>query len=124
MRLITLIFLLIAPSFVTAENYLCITDAATGFSPDNGTYVLTNFTPGDKYLMSTKDKTLRAFGNKNVIHRDCDESSLAVLCSSLSVDFNMHKDKLRFIIYAKSYGYVWENTDGTPHIAIGTCSKF
>ena len=71
MRLITLIFLLIAPSFVAADNYLCITDKAVGFTKRDGVWDEANFSSGDKLTFSTEKAELSAFGVGTLI-RNCD----------------------------------------------------
>ncbi|MDA9317684.1 hypothetical protein N9Q42_00755 [bacterium] len=121
MKIILSALLLIAPSFSWAENYLCIPDQATGFSKQDGKYEISEFA-ANKIIVTTETKTLTAFGG-GVLDRNCDITSVKVSCSSTSVDFNMHRDNLRFMMYLKSYGYVWGTSDNT-YISIGTCSEF
>jgi hypothetical protein len=123
MKLTALILILLAPSFSWAENYLCITDKSTGFiKKETGDYEITKFAE-EKYIISTEDKTLSLFGEK-VLNRDCSINSERVACHSKQTDFNMHRDNLLFMVYHKTYGYVWGNVNDTPNIAIGTCSEF
>ena len=124
MRLLAVIIMLIAPSFAWAENYLCITDQATGFSAEDGTHKITQFKSGEKFIFNTENATLSQFGSESPIISDCDVREKLVYCSSLIVNFNMHRENLRFMFFLKAYGYVWEKDDETPYIAIGTCSKF
>ena len=123
MKLTALILILLAPSFSWAENYLCVTDKSTGFiKKETGDYEITKFA-GTNFTISTKNKTLSVVG-EGVIHSDCYINSEAVSCESKFVDFNMHRDELRFMLYSKSYAYVWGTGVDTPQIAIGTCSVF
>ena len=123
MRFIALILILIAPTWAVADNYLCITDKATGFAKQNGKFDIANFSSGQKYIINTKDATLSAFG-EGTIAKKCIVRINHVSCGNETVDFNMHRDKLNFMHFHKTYGYVWEGLDDTPLIAIGTFSKF
>ena len=123
MRFIALILILIAPTWAVGDNYLCITDKATGFAKKNGKFDIANISSGQKYIFNTEDATLSLFG-EGTLARKCIVEKKYALCSNEIVEFNMHRNKLKFMVYQISYGYVWETTDDTPQIAIGTCSKF
>ena len=123
MRLVALILILIVPTWAVADNYLCITEKATGFAKQNGKFDIANFSGGQKYIVNTEDATVSAFG-EGIIAKKCIVEKKYVGCSRENIEFNMHRDKLNFMLYAITYGYVWEGLDDTPHIAIGTCSKF
>ena len=120
-----MILMLITPSLAVAENYLCITEQTTGFSKINGKYEQTHFKSGKKYIVSTEKKTVFEFGQDKPILTGCRVIISSLDCAGTLFEFAMHTKYLRFMIYNITYGYVWDLlVDETPHIAIGTCSKF
>ena len=123
MRLVALILTLIAPNWAVADNYLCISEKATGFAKQNGKFDVANIASGDKFTFSTEKAELSAFG-VGTLAKKCIVEKKYVACMRENVEFTMNRKNLKFMVYNKSYGYVHENLDDTPHIAIGTCSKF
>ena len=123
MRMVALIMCLLLPSWGWADNYLCIADETTGFAKRDGRYQQTDFTP-NKYVVNSEAKTVSAFGIEGNYMSGCDVTSETVLCKEIYADFLMHRQKMKFMLYVKSYGYVWETIEDSPHIAIGTCSQF
>jgi len=114
---------LIAPNWAVADNYLCISEKATGFAKQNGKFDVANIASGDKYIINTENASLTLFG-LGTLSKKCVVEKKYVACIRENVEFTMNRKNLKFMVYSKSYGYVHESLDDTPHIAIGTCSKF
>lgn len=118
--------ILIMPSFAWAENYLCISDKATGFKFKDGTWQTTGFKSGDKYIVSTEDLTVTEFGEESPIHIKCKSSREIFFCDHNFGIFHMNPKNFRYMLTWPIGAYVYPNEDnsGTPYLEIGTCSKF
>ena len=122
MRWFAFVLCVILPSWGWADNYLCIADETTGFAKRDGRYQQTNFTL-NKYVVNSEKKTVNIFGVEGVF-TGCVTDHKRVYCANSNIDFLMHRKKLKFMVYHKSFSYVWDDIEDSPHIAIGTCSKF
>jgi hypothetical protein len=127
MRLVALILILIAPTWAAADNYLCISDKTVGFTKRDdgkgGFWDEGSFSSGTKFTFSTEKAELSAFGVGTIIG-NCDVTRRSIFCQNQTVNFNLNRKNLKFMLVKSTYGYVWDGEDDTPHMAIGTCSKF
>ena len=130
MRLITFIFLLIAPSFTVANQYFCITEEASGFKYDTDLKkwkpVLIN--SDTKYLVSFKNKTVSKLGEDGFEYGKCEifdfKGADNMICKEDFGEFQMGAKSLRFLRTLPYYDYAIGENTSTPQIQIGTCSKF
>ena len=111
---------------VTAEQYVCIPEQATGFIKKEGKWELSSFTTPQKYLV-TLEKAVRMsvtqFGESEAVHDDseCNTGEGGGWCADLWGQFIIDLDTFR---YTRSFiiGYV-NDGDETPLVEIGLCSK-
>ena len=131
MRLIVFILLLIAPSLSWAEKYLCIAEDASGFIYRDviKKWENTAINPqATKYLVSFTDRTVSKFGEEDYEHEECYfffiESKKVFYCNDGFGEFQMGEKSMKYLRTSPYYDYVMGETSSTPHIEIGTCSKF
>ncbi len=136
--LFCLCFLFLTHAVTAAEDkkWICVANAATGFSYQNGKWVATNFNIKDsRYIVSKKQTII----TKEMIYHvtkvgeeygyECDKDSPSeydwIICKG--GDFRFNVNTLRYILaYLVGYTY-WPEGDkdsDTPFIEIGTCSPF
>jgi hypothetical protein len=135
MRLIALLFMLIAPSWAWADQYICIPEKAVGFylNENSKEWEIIQFTTKDKYLVSLKTNRVTEFGHEDVLFESCsvvtvgkDSSDEVFLCADDKKlgEFKMSESSLRFQRYVSYFDYVTETGEGTPLIQQGSCAKF
>ena len=123
MKRISLIFVLMLPSWAWAENYLCISDEAAGFRVENEKYKATIFAGGTKYIVSVDNKTVTKHGSGYSFFKNCENYDDSLHCNTSGITILVHKKNLRFMRFNRTYGYAYKNED-QPYIEIGTCTKF
>jgi hypothetical protein len=123
------------------EQYLCITEMATGFSYDKQfkKWVTSNFAPGAKYIISRRgqkpDSSFEVIklGQKHT-EMTCEESGKQLFCGYGAYQLQFNRDNGRFMV-SFLLGYVAigplpdfafpnDESSTTPNISIGTCSPF
>lgn len=126
MRLVALILILIAPTWAAAEKYICLAEKASGFGYLNGEWIGTKLTANEKYLVSFDERKVSIFGRDTGGHENCNflHFGSIIYCQEGFGTFIMNKKNLRFMSSHPFIDYVRGNTEGTPNITIGTCSKF
>ena len=130
MRLVALILILIAPTWAVAENFLCISEDASGFIFNEGAnnFEFTPITPEAKYLVSFKEKTVSQFGNEDYIFEECYfftiEKRKVFFCNDPFGEFQMGEKSMKYLKTSPYYDYAMGENSGTPNIQRGTCSKF
>ena len=92
-----------------------------GFAKRDGRYQQSDLTPNN-YVVNPETKTVNIFGVEGNYMSGCDVTSETVFCKEIYADFLLHRKKMKFMLYVKSYDYVWDTMENSPHIAIGTCS--
>ena len=130
----------------TADNWLCITDKATGFILKNGSWESGNFTSGDKYMIKEASQSSKdIYGSVYQVHEFGDD-----LPNWVCGDFGSNEDAKELLVcdgYAtpgstfkynpstghflatNTRGYVHDSRSGdgvstsTSTIEIGKCSK-
>lgn len=147
--LIVFAFCTLQPEIVSAaEQYLCTTDKATGFSLNKTTREWDNatFKVDDKYIISKPTASDTRFSNAPFVVRLIGQSFLTaacwkgfdssglLYCSGVFEEFQFNRNNGRFIMASLSgyvnvgidYGYfkVTDDTSDTPSIKIGKCSPF
>ena len=135
-RLLGVVCLLLLPATqpaAAADQYLCITDKATGFYFEDGEWNTANFKTGRKFLIRKPNKeelevTIANIGRDFVVSEFGDKSTLLwcdedFYCVGHVDDFLFDKKTLRFLyIYKGGYVSGIDNNDNTPAMQIGTCS--
>ena len=130
MRLVALILILIAPTWAVAENYLCISEDASGFifNDEANKFEQTAITPRAKYLVSFTEKTVSQFGKEDYIFDECYfftiEKKKVFFCNEPFGEFQMGEKSMKYLRTVPYLDYVMGENSSTPHIEIGTCSKF
>ena len=129
----------------TADNWLCITDKATGFALENGSWESANFQPGDKYMIKEASQSSKdIYGSVYQVHEFGDdlpnwvcgdfgsnEDAKGLLaCDGYAIAGSTFKYNPRtgHFLATMTNGYVQANVNGgvstdTPTIEIGKCSK-
>jgi hypothetical protein len=129
----------------TADNWLCITDKATGFALENGSWESANFQPGDKYMIKDASQTNKSiYGSVYQVHafgRDTpywicgdfgsnEDAKELLVCEGFAIagDTFKYNPSTGHFLATHTAGYVHTFDDGrvfgdTPHIQIGKCSK-
>ena len=64
MKCFAFVFCFMLPYWAVAENYLCISDEATGFVKRGGRYQQTNFI-SDKYIVNAENRIVRIFWRRS-----------------------------------------------------------
>jgi hypothetical protein len=133
---LSVIFLfLVAPTlFAAEERYLCVAEKITGFRYNSVTknWGPANFRLEDgKHLVTETTTTLdklemHTIGN---INRECysidgfDQHGYAYFECTEHIEFKMYKEPGRYILVYMA-GYIdGDNSDNTPFIEIGKCSR-
>jgi hypothetical protein len=125
-----LIFLLITllPSLSSAEQFLCIAEKASGFKHEGGEWIEKPFNTNEKYLVNFEKRTVNRFGESDAIHSNCtqyrDHGKKLFDCSEDFGFFIMSSETMKYMITLPWIDYVLDETGGTPHIELGTCTKF
>ena len=78
----------------------------------------------DKYIVNLETKNVNIFGKERPWVTGCEVYSERVECEQTHAEFVMHRSNMKFMLFFKTYGYLWDDPDDTPHMAIGTCAKF
>ncbi|OFA33289.1 hypothetical protein BAE46_00845 [Glaciecola punicea] len=138
---ITILFLSISFA-ASAEQYLCISDASTGFyfNDKSNSWKQANFKVSDnKYLITTfKDESykyqIQKMGSDSVLAYCEDEFSEPgfLFCEGILLDFKFNKVNGRFIkTYTAGYynvlpkiNEITDKDSDTPTMEIGKCSSF
>lgn len=123
--LLVRLFALTLAGTAQAESYLCIAEKVTGFSFQNGKWVTTTFSSGQKWLVSLDDGgKVRSFDYDLTwfYPEDCMISPTSLTCHDEDATMKMSTATMRF---SNSSGgsYVNGRKLDTPYIAIGTCAK-
>ena len=128
MQKLVLIVAIILPTASVAEQYFCISDKASGFNHDGVVWDETSLTTDSKYLVNFDTNSVSMFGKSEPIHSNCSKGTLdgkqIFHCKENFGEFQMSKDTLKFLNVLPYYDYVIDSTNGTPHIELGTCTKF
>ena len=116
------------PTFGFAEQFLCIAEKASGFIHDGKQWKESIFNSDKKYLVDFKKGTVSLFGESEPIHRACEKyrhhGKQMFDCVTNFGEFRMSSDTMKYMITLPFVDYVIDKTAGTPHIEIGTCTKF
>lgn len=129
MRLI-IMFLLIVPSWVGAEKFICVTEQSVGFKFQNDQWKSVTFKPVDKFIVDTERKRVENFGDNNPLFIDCEDDILSISCNMNGwyqgpIGFDMGKRSLRFIASYVDNTFVLDVGNTYPaSLSIGSCSKF
>ena len=129
----------------TADNWLCITDKATGFALENGSWESVNFQPGDKYMIKDASQTNKSiYGSVYQVNHFGDDgpnwlcgdfgsnedAKELLVCEGFAIagDTFKYNPSTGHFLATHTAGYVHTFDDGrvfgdTPHIQIGKCSK-
>ena len=144
MRTILLMLITFLPTAVMAENYLCITDYATGFhfNSNSKEWEITDFnTKNGKYLVLPSENIgatyiVKSFADENAVTSECKDEFNEygyINCIGENGNFLINKFSNRFVrTYPFGYtdvgigvqGETTEETSFTPSISIGKCAPF
>lgn len=127
MRQVLLIIAACLPTWTFAADYICLAEKANGFKYKEGTWSHMKLATDEKYLVSFKKGKVSRFGESDVLHSNCFESSVdgthTFNCFGSFGEFIMSADTLKYQLVVPWIDYVIDETSGTPHIELGTCSK-
>ena len=135
-RLSVALFLLSATHAGAVERYLCIGDAATGFSWSGSGWVQTKFKVADsKFIIQplTPDEQLRWKREGELGLTNIGDNSPSSFCKqngdTIECDFvwrtSINTKTLRFLaVYPEGYTDGSDNNENTPGMTIGKCSRF
>lgn len=128
MKYLIFIIFLQTPTLAFAQQFLCISEKASGFKYLGNEWKSVPFKVDNKYLVNLDNNTVSRFGESEPIHRNCSNFRMhgqqLFDCGENFGEFTMSKDTLKYLITWPYIDYVIDDTTGTPNIELGTCTKF
>lgn len=106
-----------------AQTFLCVSDKATGFKNNKGTWVETHFTANDKFILKWQNSYWNWTPMGSSIGSMCNAKNEDVFsCDMIFTHLIFNKRLMRFA-YTSPGGYALEALQGdTPYMVIGKCS--